>query len=443
MRKRFIVVQSLFLRLIGLSNNRLSIAATHDAALLAENGAEVVVYNPDATPGESTPVGWRHYCEASSLLPVMLSCSGWTDATRELAEVIDAYRPDGLVYEAGDYAVPAKDQNEITVDLAVGGLLKQIAPALHTVVVGFSPTMHPGRYADEFDAVVTGVPGSALADVLSRRGEGVVTGEGAGPYLCLVPHLGTVGSAAVDCSRVITELGCHYGLCSFCPNALMHGRGSWTKNADTIIKDILLRREETINVVSNDFGHDVCERPDLASRLRGTDKQFVADVRAEIARTKNGVRLLQTANVRTLKVGVEHLSPLLERRNKGQTAASVRADLAVLKEAGFEIVGYLLLGAPGDRPEFMRETISQAEDIRYVTWLPNFYSDPQKPDCHDHHFSVANARRRGVPEDVIADAIALSDRPLHRRDASATTETSGNSRNARRNPQADGGTPAH
>ena len=115
----------------------------------------------------------------------------------------------------------------------------------------------------------------------------------------------------------------------------------------------------------------------------------------------------------TVKVGVESLSDVvLSRMNKGQTFHSVRDDLVRLRDAGFQIFAYLLLGSPGDTPELMRETVDKAASMPWVQFLPNIFCDPSEVDCWNHHFSHVNAKRHGVPRDVLDAALRLADRPV-------------------------------
>lgn len=405
------LIQPPFFRLIGMSNRRLGVGTSFDAALLRDAGHDVEIVNLDSD-ARSTHLSWRDHFTASRRLDRLMSNPAWAEVENETRDFIHDFDPQAVVTECGNWPTPAKDLSDVNGDLAMGRLLKKIAPGVRTVAVGFAPSSHPGLYKKAFDSVIVGVPGWTLAQAVTGDADPVAAGHGFQDYVGLMPHLTVKGTANPDASCVMLSFGCAYGKCAFCPSALYFQGATAHREPKLFADDVSRRQEGTLNVLDNDFGRDLDMLEHCAYWLRRSAKRLVVDIRLEAARQPRRLDLLRQLHVHTVKVGVESLSDLvLGRMNKGQTFLGVRDSLVRLRDAGFHILAYLLLGSPGDTPASMRETLDKASAIPWVQWLPNIFCEPSETDCWNHHFSYENAGRRGVPGDVLDAALDLADRP--------------------------------
>jgi hypothetical protein len=72
-----------------------------------------------------------------------------------------------------------------------------------------------------------------------------------------MPCVDSTWPGGTDLIRVISEFGCPYGRCSFCPSALMYQGVCVAKDNDVFVRDVGRRPETEISIVDNYFGHDL------------------------------------------------------------------------------------------------------------------------------------------------------------------------------------------
>jgi hypothetical protein len=404
-RRSVLCVQPPFFRLLGFPNNRLGVAISHDCALARSAGHEAHILNLEAgTEAPRQECSWQALAEASHALPHLSRLPEFDRALDELTQTVEAQKPDVVVVSCGDWAVPAKDVSDAALNLALGRRLRSLG--IWRVAVGFQCTTAPAAFLGAYDSVVTGLPGRALLSAVNGEA-GRIAGSGLGEYVTLLPALDVVGPAP-DTRCAISEFGCPFGRCNFCPSALQFRGLCQAKEPSLFVADVARRPERSISIVDNYFGFDVARLRRLSALLAHLGKTYTVDVRTEAAENPEVLQFLRDMGTVTVKVGVESLSDaVLRKMQKGQTVRRVIERLRRFHDAGFHVFAYLLLGTPGDTPETMAETLARAEELDFVQFLPNVYC--QAGDS-GHHFSLLQADRIGIPRSLMERALQLSER---------------------------------
>lgn len=413
-RKKIVWVIPPLKRLLGFENRVPTPGIGHDVALLQTAGHEVWVINADAAEAPLPRPSFKALFEASKRLENADFPEVLNEAARLTVARVAEHAPDVVVVPCGDWVSGAKDYFDPTTTIRVGELLRGVVA--HTVVCGVYPTLAAERFVSSFDAVVTGVPGHALGEAV-RGQRGVLSGGGTGPYVSLVPETARMEPASSH-DLVVSEFGCPYGRCKFCPVSLVYGPGvTVTKDADAFISDVgQAGRADDVYIVDSYFGHDLTRLQILAPALQELGKAYTVDARTEVAQSPATLELYRAMGVKRLNLGVEALATdSLRTMNKGQTGEAVVESLRTLCAHGFAVRAYILLGMPGNSHESMRASLEAARDLAdqlpNVEWFPNVFCDRRDQLDHPvaHHFSEPQSRRVGVPPDVLAGWIQLAD----------------------------------
>lgn len=169
---------------------------------------------------------------------------------------------------------------------------------------------------------------------------------------------------------VLTSRGCPYQ-CTFCGNVKVNGRLLRKRSAENIINELLLLKSE-YGVREIQFWDDNCthQKGSLRQVLR-----YMVDNQMNLSwSAPNGIRLdtvdavlpplMKASGCFQVNVGIESGSlRILKKIKKGVTPEIVREKVPLLRKAGIEVIGFFMIGFPGETAQEIKNTISLAMEV--------------------------------------------------------------------------------
>ncbi len=187
-------------------------------------------------------------------------------------------------------------------------------------------------------------------------------------YAKFVPHGGFAKSSPV--AQLITSRGCPYS-CRYCASYVMNGKKIRLRSPESIINEIdYLVKDHGVNEIhieDDNFSFYRDHVVNLCSAIRKNNIKLNFGL-------PNGVRLdkiddeilgeLKSVGFYFFSVGIESGNPaVLKRMNKALNLAKVREKIALIKQYGFRVKGFFMLGYPGETKENIMETINYAKSV--------------------------------------------------------------------------------
>lgn len=166
---------------------------------------------------------------------------------------------------------------------------------------------------------------------------------------------------------VLTSRGCPYK-CTFCGNEKVNGRIFRGRSAGNIIEELNLLKSE-YGVREIHFWDDNCAHP--KGEMRVVMRRMIDENMKLSWCAPNGIRLdsidpelpalMRASGCFQVNVGIESGSPrILKKIKKGITPEMVREKVPMLRKAGIEVIGFFMIGFPGETLEEINETVSLA-----------------------------------------------------------------------------------
>lgn len=215
------------------------------------------------------------------------------------------------------------------------------------------------------------------------------------------PDYESFGIEKIEAYRLMTSRGCPYD-CGFCFR--QHMRDWRPRTPENVIEELRQARrhygikgfivhDESFNIRKNRV-IAICEelrRENLG--LWWTCAGIRADsVNDDIARA------MSSAGCRMVSVGIESLDPVVfERIGKREEIDHVVQAVKILRRNGIKVLGYLMIGLPGDTYEGVMRTYNKAKKLgltkmSWANFMPlpktrfykEVYSDPQTRMLHDY-----------------------------------------------------------
>jgi anaerobic magnesium-protoporphyrin IX monomethyl ester cyclase len=264
--------------------------------------------------------------------------------------------------------------------------LKQINPAVHTVVGGYHPSAVPHDCLVEgIDQVVAGEGEAAMLDVVMGNRDKIVRGrameftELPWPDRDLIKNERNIQAAYGDNSKRITSFlgqrACPF-MCKFCLdgfNKVLYGEAKKAPVRHRPVSDLLDEMEEVVRAYRLDlvkfsdptWNTDVDWVMDFCREKirRGLLVPFYPNIHAALC-TEQMIHLMAEAGCEQIAVGIESGSPkILKQIGKGLTLHSIRRCMEWAKKAGILVRGYFILGMPDETEEDLRLTESLAEEL--------------------------------------------------------------------------------
>lgn len=395
--RMIVLVAPPFLRLVGSHNDRVPLELAYLQAHLRRAGVDAVLLNADST-GATAYHSWRQLFINSGYLA--LAARGKSPLIDETIERVMSYPADAVVIAAGDSVTPWVDAGNPYVAACLSRRLRRLG--VYTVGIGPFFREAPDAFAPDFDALLSEPASPTIVDVVRERPRGHVRGL---PHdLTVVPDLEVEPTCGRD-DVVVTAMGCPFR-CAFC-----FARRSQYRPIpfETVGADVLARKADQL-----DLGDAVL--PVNADRLRGliqTLAPFRRTYSCEIAvSTATAARLsmLRELGVWAVKLGVESGSQAqLDGWDKKQSVSATKRAAARIKEYGFHLTAYILLGGPNATIADARATLALCKDLPaddYVINVFAYHGVGDRPALYDSHFSQALVDQYGLG-DVIDEFFAL------------------------------------
>jgi len=383
-----LLVQPPFLRLVGSHNDRAPLELCYLHGYLRRAGIASQVLNADWT-GASRYIRWSRLFQNFALFASAVDgCSPLYDET---IERIVSFDPDVVVLSAGDNLTP-------WVDLGNAYFAAQLSTRLRSFgvyTVGLGPCLSavPHRFTSQFDSILVGTCSPSIVDVVRIRPSQSVV-HGTPMDLSQVPLVNDAlpGSRA---DVVVTAAGCPHH-CSFCFASSTPYR---PLPLDTVRADVAQRSAGLIDIGDSILPLNATRIVELARLVSGLDKAFTCEVSVRSV-TRANLDALRQLGVVLVKLGMESAdSEMLAGTQKPHTVDDIMKAADLIKEYGFGLLVYVLLGGPLCTSAAMERTLVLCQSLQADDYVVNtlaYYDLETRDFRYDSHFSQSLAETWGL-----------------------------------------------
>jgi radical SAM superfamily enzyme YgiQ (UPF0313 family) len=164
---------------------------------------------------------------------------------------------------------------------------------------------------------------------------------------------------------ISTSRGCPFQ-CRFCSVIAIFGRKYRFRSIDSVIGEMQYVKGVSgalrFFVDDNFIANKTRSRELLREMIeQGLSHDWSAQVRTDVARDEELLRLMADSKCHTVHIGFESINPgTLERYNKGQTIDDIRHCVRLVKDHGIHIHGMFVVGADTDDADTIRRTVDFA-----------------------------------------------------------------------------------
>jgi hypothetical protein len=213
---------------------------------------------------------------------------------------------------------------------------------------------------------------------------------------------------------IFTKRGCAYS-CTYCPYSKLEGKRYRLKSPQRILSEaryiIQHTRADKVMFCDNNFNAPRQHAQEICKTLLNEEVDFqwgTGDLRP-VGVTPDFCRLMEDSGCFYVNLSIESASTaMLKSMRRGYSVGQVRQSLEALSGSKIPFSASLMLGAPGESPETISETLSVMDDYHipggvWVTLGVYLWTDYQD--------IVAEARRSGTLKDdeqLFSGAVYLS-----------------------------------
>ncbi|MEN6371114.1 MAG: radical SAM protein [Armatimonadota bacterium] len=216
--------------------------------------------------------------------------------------------------------------------------------------------------AIESDSEPVGIKGLSYRngeEIVHNPDRGLISDLDSLPF----PDLSLVrGNEKIGITPVATSRGCPFD-CSFCSVTRMFGRGYRFRSVDNVIEELKLLNPEKVFFYDDNFTANRGHTKELLDKMlsTGVAPKWTAQVRAEVARDKELLKLMKRSNCYFVYVGFESVNPeTLKEYDKRQVVEEIVESIRILHEHRIMIHGMFVLGAEKDTVKTVQETVDFA-----------------------------------------------------------------------------------
>lgn len=308
-------------------------------AILKARGADVTIYCQDFHPIDYADV------LASDLVGISTTTSTAPEAYRIARRVREAGIP---VVIGGTHVTFMPDEALAHADFCVRGEGEE-------------------TFAELIDALEAGSGFASIKGLSYKQGDeirhnpdrGLVADLNALPF----PDLSLVkGQDRIALDPIITSRGCPYN-CSFCSVTPMFGRACRYRDTESVIEELRRCSRKMTFFYDDNFCSNRNRTAELLERMlsEGIARPWCAQVRADIARDRELIRLFKRSGCWVLYIGFESASAeALAEYNKRQSVEEMAEAVRILHENRILIHGMFVLGAESDDTAGIRRTVDFA-----------------------------------------------------------------------------------
>ena len=305
----------------------------------------------------------------------------------------DLAAPDWSFIESSDIVCISTITSTAIKAYSIGKRLR----ALHIPVImgGAHPTFLPDEALDYADFVVRGEGENALVELLEHMDKGVPNLEDikglsyrdregknvhnpAGDFLEDLDSLPTPDFSLVhdwtpsNTYPVATSRGCPYE-CSFCSVIGMFGRKYRCKSVEGTLAE--LKHAVSVSkavkfIVDDNFAANMTRTKQILRAMidEKIRTRWSAQVRTEVGRDPELLRLMADSGCDTLFIGLESINPrTLKEYHKKQDLQDIITCIRAVRYHGIHIHGMFVLGAETDDVKTIRETVDFAQRLAIDT----------------------------------------------------------------------------
>jgi len=227
---------------------------------------------------------------------------------------------------------------------------RKVNPRGRVIIGGSHATFLPEEAAQYADAVVTGEGEPVIFDVINmvREGEAkIVSGRPVENLDDLpFPDFSLIHGfpERPRFTPVSTSRGCPFE-CIFCSVTAMFGRRYRFRSTESVIEELAQREHKYVFFYDDNFDGNKPRLKTLLSEMisRKLTPPWVAQVRADVGKDEELVKLMARANCKQLCIGFESIDPeTLKTYNKRQTPDDVTKCIKMLHKYGIRVHGMFI-----------------------------------------------------------------------------------------------------
>ena len=169
-------------------------------------------------------------------------------------------------------------------------------------------------------------------------------------------------------AAVITSRGCPYH-CSYCSKPVF-GSKFRAQSAERVVEEIAYYQEKfgikELAFYDDVFTLDGKRAYAIAENIlgRGLKVHWTCETRVNLV-NKELLHSMKRAGCYAIAYGIESASPeILDTLGKNITVEQAEEAVRMTREAGIQIIGYFMIGSPGENLETIRKTIDLAKKLR-------------------------------------------------------------------------------
>jgi len=179
------------------------------------------------------------------------------------------------------------------------------------------------------------------------------------------------GTKHMSSIPVMTSRGCPFD-CSFCSVTGMFGRKYRFRSTENIIEELrrYSGRKTMVFFYDDNFAADPKRTRELCQAMirEGIRVKWTTQVRADVARDPDLVRLMKESGCHTVYIGFESVNPgALEDMHKKQTVEEIARAVRVFRQNRIHIHGMFVLGFDQDDWRTVRKTVRWAKRARLTS----------------------------------------------------------------------------
>jgi len=385
MKKRILLLNTPFYRLMGSHYNGLSLGILYIAAVLREDGHEVGVLNADYE-NRTDYLDQKGIFEGFNLYKRIHEDNDnyiWKDTVKKILE----FNPDFIGismytanFKAAKILAEKVKQGNKEIKIVVGGVHPTLSPkdVLQSEVFDYI-IQSEGEFS--FLQLVNDKPKEGIPGLGYRVGEKMFINPLGEPLqdLDLLPFpardLIINPSENMDYGQLITGRGCPFS-CTYCASPAMWNKKKVRfRSVDNVLQELILIKDKyphnIIYFFDDTFSIKKSRTIELCKKIidSGINIQWKCDTRADCL-TEEVIRLMKESGCVCIKIGVESGSEkILQQIDKRTNKEKIRNAVRSIKENDIPLTAYLMAGFPGETDEDLKETIEFAREID-----ANYYS---------------------------------------------------------------------
>jgi len=192
---------------------------------------------------------------------------------------------------------------------------------------------------------------------------------------------------------IILSRGCDKK-CTYCCTSAINGRKIRSRTAGNLIEEIKLLMGKysvkELQFVDSNCAHPLAPLREICSQLisEKIDIVWSAPYGICIDSINEGLAvLMKKSRCHQVSVGIESASPrMLEQINKRQSLEMIRKNVGILRNAGIDVMGFFILGFPGETHAEMRQTVSFARELPLTSAAFSIFSPFPGSDVYKQLF---------------------------------------------------------